>query len=335
MYIEVRTDELSEGDAIALAVLIHEKFPTVLGKLAFMMSATAAAINSRSEPAPPAESLSAEEAFAGDGMPTSVAPSAEEAFAGPPGTAGVPPATPSPGMPESVIPASTSSAAATTGTTGAASVGHVELDANGIPWDARIHGGGQKKTDGGVWTKKRGVSADLVAKVTAELKAALASPLASTTAAAPPAPASAVPTSSTIPPAPVPASPATATVPPVPVAPAVSAPPVPPAPAPATTTGAAVVSAATTVYPPEVARAAEAAVVAEVTAAPPAAPSAVAFTDVMRKVVDATAAGKLTPEDLNAVCASMGIATPRDLLTQPGLAPTFAATLDAVIASKG
>lgn len=51
----------------------------------------------------------------------------------------------------------------------------IELDKNGLPWDKRIHSdAAERLTQAGVWKKKRGAADDLVAKVEAELRAALA-----------------------------------------------------------------------------------------------------------------------------------------------------------------
>lgn len=47
------------------------------------------------------------------------------------------------------------------------------LDADGLPWDARIHSSSKTQTAKGVWTKRRGVDDATVTKVTAELKAAV------------------------------------------------------------------------------------------------------------------------------------------------------------------
>jgi hypothetical protein len=64
----------------------------------------------------------------------------------------------------------------------------VELDSDGLPWDARIHSGGQKmlaKTR--QWKRKRGVQPVLVTRVEAELRQALGVPAPAVEAA--PAPA--------------------------------------------------------------------------------------------------------------------------------------------------
>ena len=63
-----------------------------------------------------------------------------------------------------------------TNTTTATASG-VELDANGLPWDARIHSSSKEKlVKGGGWKLKRGVDKDLVDQVETELKAALSAP---------------------------------------------------------------------------------------------------------------------------------------------------------------
>lgn len=45
-----------------------------------------------------------------------------------------------------------------------------ELDADGLPWDARIHASTKTKTQKGVWTKRKGVQDTVVDAVTAELR---------------------------------------------------------------------------------------------------------------------------------------------------------------------
>lgn len=44
-------------------------------------------------------------------------------------------------------------------------------DANGLPWDERIHSGAKTRTAKGVWTKRKGVADTVIAQVTAELRA--------------------------------------------------------------------------------------------------------------------------------------------------------------------
>jgi len=83
--------------------------------------------------------------------------------------------------------APTAAASATPATNGPAGV---EVDKNGIPWDARIHSGGvddqgkHKKTAAGVWAKRKGVSDLDVANITKELQNLMANQVGH---AAPPA----------------------------------------------------------------------------------------------------------------------------------------------------
>lgn len=52
--------------------------------------------------------------------------------------------------------------------------GGVELDKDGVPWDAEIHSSNRKLTDKGIWTKRRGVDDKLYRDKTAALKATVA-----------------------------------------------------------------------------------------------------------------------------------------------------------------
>lgn len=92
-----------------------------------------------------------------------------------------------------------------------------ETDASGMPWDARIHSGGKAVIADGTWKKKRGVSAQLVAQVEAELRAV--SPSAPAPAEVPPPPPAtpAVPQAANVPPPPPAPAAATVAVPPPPV----------------------------------------------------------------------------------------------------------------------
>lgn len=101
-----------------------------------------------------------------------------------------------------------------------------QLDADGIPWDERIHSGNPTLTADGRWRKKRGVSEVYYGQIHAELSgtgitssetAQNGSPTAETQAAPPP-PVSPVPTAPPVEPS-VPNAPATPTVaPPAPTA---------------------------------------------------------------------------------------------------------------------
>ncbi len=108
-----------------------------------------------------------------------------------------------------------------------------DLDANGFPWNEKIHSGNQQKTAKGVWTRRRGVEDAIVAQVEGELRAAgFGVPLSTTISRveqslgiqppAPPAPPSYAPPASQFMPPPY--------TPPAPVAAApVYTPPAPPA----------------------------------------------------------------------------------------------------------
>lgn len=71
-----------------------------------------------------------------------------------------------------------------------------QVDANGLPWDARIHSDSKALTEKHVWRKRKGVDDITVAQVTAELKQRVG-----TTAGATPAQAAHVPQLSIVPPA--------------------------------------------------------------------------------------------------------------------------------------
>lgn len=99
----------------------------------------------------------------------------------------------------------------------AAPADDVERDAEGLPWDERIHAGSKKQTAKGVWKRKRGLQDFEYDEVVAELKADI--PAAPAEPEVPVVPEAAEPA--------VPEAPATPAAPPAPVA------AVPPAPAPA------------------------------------------------------------------------------------------------------
>lgn len=125
------------------------------------------------------------------------APGAAEAFGAAPGTPTVHHSTPPAGMP----PAPNSGAAMAGGHTLA---NGVDLDTDGLPWDARIHAGTKSKNQDGRWKMKRGVEDHVVAQVQGELRALMGVP---TPGNVPQAGAPAMPPAAPIPPAP-PAPPA-------------------------------------------------------------------------------------------------------------------------------
>jgi len=234
-------------------------------------------------------------------MPVAVAPSTEApgepedgpasssglgaAFA--PGTSATVPAAPvaipTP-MPE--VPAPPAPPAASGGT---------DVDAEGLPWDARIHGETRAKTAKGLWKRRRNTDDAVWDAVRAELKATMSAgapppPFAALAAQVPDTPPADAPD-----PAQVFAASA-APILPVPTPPAAPVPPVPAPPAPVVT-------------------------------APPV-PDATDATDGMaavgRFVKDAAelqAAGTLTPADVEAACNSVGVPGPRALIHRPDLVP--------------
>lgn len=216
----------------------------------------------------------------------------------------VPPSTVAPAAPVNTAPITTTPGPVSLAA-GAAPAG-VELDKHGLPWDNRIHAESKAKIADGFWRKKRGVDPVLVAQVEAELRQVMeapSSPLVQGVAPAmTPVPVAA---STTVPAAPTGAVPQQ-------VAP-------PPAPAP-------VVGAAPSMP-----------------AAPSAAPGAeVALPDPRQQFVAligrasaAIQAGKVTQEEINQVCQGAGIPALPLLANRLDLVGTVAASIDAIIASRG
>lgn len=64
----------------------------------------------------------------------------------------------------------------------------VELDAAGLPWDARIHSRGKTKVAAGTWTAKRGVDPSTVARVEVELRQVMGAPATSASVTVPAVP---------------------------------------------------------------------------------------------------------------------------------------------------
>lgn len=96
-----------------------------------------------------------------------------------------------------------------------APAGSVELDADGLPWDARIHASTKGKNQDQRWKAKRGVEPTLVAQVQAELRAVMgapAAPVGNATTGAPATPPVPMPPAPPAPPAGI-AAPAPGTTP--------------------------------------------------------------------------------------------------------------------------
>lgn len=153
-------------------------------------------------PPPPAPSTAAAEA------PPTV-PAVPPATSVTPLAAGVPPVPPS--APAAAVPAAPAAPASPAG---------IEVDADGLPWDARIHAGGRAKNADGRWRQKRGLNdAALKSRVEAELRQAMGA--AGVALGGPNAPAAPVPSV----PVPLPlAAPEAATTSAVPVPPPITVP---------------------------------------------------------------------------------------------------------------
>lgn len=199
----------------------------------------------------------------------------------------------------------------------AAGPGGVELDADGLPYDKRIHANPPSKKKDGKWRGKRGLDDATRQAVTAELRAALAAPA--------PAPAAPAPMfEESAPGVPLPPEPAVdaatafgagdagnaSNAPPPPPAPAPVVPP-PPAPAPAP------------VAPPPPAPAPAPAA----PAAPVAEGPATDFASLMKKITARQAAGKLTVAGTTEIAVSLGLTGVRDLMVRPDLIPSVDALL--------
>lgn len=180
--------------------------------------------------------------------------------------------------------------------------GGVELDKAGLPWDGRIHASTKTKTKPGLWTAKRGVDPALVVTVEAELRQIMA---------AAPAVAPAAPVAPLAPVAPIPApQAATATIPTAGVASSAVAAPVPPAP--------------------------PAAPVAPVPPAPsaPGVDPRQMFVGLVGRTSAAIGAGKVTQDEVTAICAKHGAAALPLLANRLDLVAQVAAEVDALIAVR-
>lgn len=162
------------------------------------------------------------------------------------------------------------------------------LDADGLPWDERIHSGNRQQTGDGKWRKRRGVDDATMAAVTAELRGAAVP--TQPAVSAPSVPASA-PSSALTPPAPA-AAPAPS---PIAIQAENSAPA--PAPAPAPVGG---------VEQPNMAE----------------------FARIMKKVAEYQAAEKITGAQVNETLAQCGLATSRELVTSSTGRMAFEAMID-------
>lgn len=251
-------------------------------------------------PAEPVPPMTAAQAFGGAPVPPAVpapAPSTVGAVPLPtaPGAMPVTTSTETSNAPVPPVPNSANVAAPVAPQTPAPAPG-VEVDARGLPWDARIHSRTKTKLANGNWKNARGVEAATLTAVENELRLLMAIPAGAPVAA----------------PSPI--------VNPVPTPPVVSPPLAPvataPAPVPTPPVAPAPVSTAST--------------------ASPSSPAPAAITDpfpaLMQKIVQATTARQLNQAQVNTILAQSGLQALPQLLSRPDLIPTVEQGVDAQIA---
>lgn len=188
----------------------------------------------------------------------------------------------------------------------------VEVDKDGLPWDARIHTESKAKNADGRWRNKRNLDAALKAQVEAELRQVMG---------AAPAPTHAQPAAPVTIPTAGPASSAAT----VPVPPSVPTPPVAPVP-----------PAPLAVPTPPVAGAAP-----SIPVAPNAAPAGEVPQDARQQFVGlvgrasaAIQAGKVTQAEVTQICAAAGVPALPLLANRLDLVAHVAGQVDALIASR-
>ena len=188
----------------------------------------------------------------------------------------------------------------------------IEVDAQGMPWDNRIHSGSRAKVADGSWRQKRNLDSNLLAQVEGELRATMGLPAQEPVSA----------------PAPAPVSPAGAFAP---AAPEQIAPPPPPA-------------AVVPVPPPFVANAAPSVDPAAITPPPPTPPAGVAttaspssqsgagvavvtFPALMQKITQAFTAKTLDQATIQGACQQVGLPSLPMLASRPDLVGQVATIL--------
>lgn len=186
----------------------------------------------------------------------------------------------------------------------------LDLDADGLPWDGRIHASTRSKIQAGTWKVKRGVDDAVIEQVKAELRAVLGNVACGaipTTAAA-----------SSIAPQPAPTAAVAALAQSATIGtPATSSPNVPPPPPPNTA------PAAPAVTP--IAQATSPAAVTVATGAP--APSSISFPQLCARITSALSQGQLTQEALGAALAANNLQGLPTLAAFPHLVQPVAAAL--------
>lgn len=214
----------------------------------------------------------------------------------------------------------------------------IDLDAEGLPWDERIHSSNHKQSANGVWMKRRGVLPTIDAQVRAELRQTYPAPAPSLTAAQrtmqaavsegliPSPPASSGAATVPVPPAPS-AAVAPTSVPAPPSAPSIPTPPTASAAAPEVTAP----SGGSTPAQAAGGESAGSGTSATTAASPSNGPAE--FQRLMQKLAGPTGyqpTGKVTLEQTNGIVASMGLTGLADLLKNPDRIPEFEAQIDAL-----
>lgn len=154
-------------------------------------------------PATPATGPDAASVFGGKSAPSIV--DAEASPTAPVDTTATTSIPTPPGAPVPNVPTPPSAAAPVAPPTASPAAG-VEVDARGLPWDARIHSGGKTKLKSGNWVNKRGVDESVIKMIEAELAQVMAIPASSS-----PAPSASVPVPPATPTTPIPPAPTVAT----------------------------------------------------------------------------------------------------------------------------
>lgn len=197
------------------------------------------------------------------------------------------------------------------------------LDAEGLPWDERIHSSNHKQSANGVWMKRRGVLPTIDAQVRAELRQTYPAPAPSLTAAQ--RTMQAAVSEGLIP------SPPVSTAVPVPPAPTAVAVPAPPVAAPATDAPSATPQPSASANTPD--SGANTGNTASATSAASPSNGPAEFQRVMQKLAGPTGyqpTGKVTLEQTNGIVAAMGLTGLADLLKNPYRIPEFEAQIDAL-----
>jgi len=190
-----------------------------------------------------------------------------------------------------------------------------ELDARGMPWDARIHSTNRAKKIDGTWKYKRGVSPDMIGACEAQNKPGNESTQPAAPPATPPSAASPFPLAAPPPPS-------------APVAPSAVIPPAPPVtvPVPMPSDGIPPVPPTASSAPPTVSAAASPA---------PTAAAPIDFRGLMSKIQREQAAGKLSDKQVTDALASVGL-RPEEMAKLIGnnlLIASVNAALDACLTS--